>query len=112
MKKWSILLLISAFTIILAACNAGEKNGQSGSEADSKDMVTINHEYGETPVKKNPENVVVFDFGVLDTLDELGIEVVGLPKATIPNYLEKFSDDKYTNVGSLKEPDFEAIHAL
>ena len=63
-------------------------------------------------VNKNPEKVVVFDFGILDTLDELGIEVAGLPQANIPGYLKKYEDEKYTNLGSLKEPDFEAIHAL
>ncbi len=68
--------------------------------------------YGEAVVKKNPEKVVVFDFGILDTLDELGIEVAGLPQANIPSYLSKYEDEKYANLGSLKEPDFEAIHAL
>ena len=61
---------------------------------------------------KNPEKVVVFDFGILDTLDELGIEVAGLPQTNVPSYLSKYEDSKYANLGSLKEPDFEAIHAL
>ena len=61
-------------------------------------------------MKKNPEKVVVFDFGMLDTLDELGVEVAGLPQANVPAYLSKYEDAKYANVGSLKEPDFEAIH--
>ena len=26
--------------------------------------------------------------------------------------MEKYADKEYTNVGSLKEPDFEAIHAM
>ena len=74
--------------------------------------MTIKHELGETTVTKNPEKVVVFDFGMLDTLDELGIEVAGLPQSNIPSYLSKYEDEKYANLGSLKEPDFEAIHAL
>ena len=75
--------------------------------------MTIKHELGEdSTVTKNPEKVVVFDFGILDTFDELGIEVAGLPQANIPSYLSKYEDEKYTNLGSLKEPDFEAIHAL
>ncbi|MFL6555149.1 MAG: siderophore ABC transporter substrate-binding protein, partial [Bacillus sp. (in: firmicutes)] len=76
------------------------------------EKMTIKHQYGEAEVNKNPEKVVIFDFGVLDTLDELGIEVTGLPQASIPSYLKKYADKKYTNVGSLKEPDFEAIHEL
>ena len=97
--------------VVLTACSSNDEK-QSGADQTDADMITIEHEYGKPSVKKNPEKVVVFDFGVLDTLDELGIEVTGLPQATIPRYLEKFADEKYTNLGSLKEPDFEAVHAL
>ena len=38
----------------------------------------------------------------------LGIEPVGLPKGgTIPSYLSKYRDAKYTNVGSLTEPNLK-----
>src|SRR5699024_9028549 len=54
--------------------------------------------------------VVVFDFGALDTLDALGVEVVGVAQAgVIPSYLEKYASEDYENIGSLKEPDFEKI---
>src|SRR5699024_3396437 len=49
------------------------------------------------------------DFGSLDTLDKLGIEVAGVPQKNIPSYLEKYEGEEYENVGSLKEPDFEKI---
>lgn len=50
----------------------------------------------------------MFDFGILDTLDKLGVQVTGVPQANIPPYLSKYADkDAYSNVGSLKEPDFE-----
>ena len=38
--------------------------------------------------------------------------MAGLPRANVPGYLSKYDDDKYVNLGSLKEPDFEAIHAM
>ena len=49
-------------------------------------MISVEHELSDKPVEvsKNPEKVVVFDFGTLDTLDELGIEVAGLPRANVP----------------------------
>lgn len=73
----------------------------------------ITHELGTTFVKKNPEKVIVFDYGVLDTLDKIGVDVIGLPKSsTIPDYLSKYSDNKYVNVGSLQEPLFEDIFDL
>jgi len=72
----------------------------------------IPHPLGTTTLAKKPERVVVFDFGALDTLDKLGVDVIALPKTLIPGYLQKYHDPKYVNVGSLQEPDFERIYAL
>ncbi|MFC3209550.1 siderophore ABC transporter substrate-binding protein [Planomicrobium okeanokoites] len=119
MKK----LLLIAFTLMmaafLAACGADEEATDSNTaSADTKsaetEEITVTHELGETTFDKNPEKVVVFDFGILDSMDKLGIEAVaGVPQANIPSYLEKFADaEKYENVGTLKEADFEAIHAM
>ncbi|HBZ10618.1 MAG TPA: ABC transporter [Bacillus bacterium] len=116
MKKWTLLVMVLMAALVFAACGT-KKESQSG-EKDSNDTekqaeeITIKHEYGEAAIKKNPKNIVVFDFGVLDTLDELGIDVTGVPQTAIPAYLEKYAGKEYTNVGSLKEPDFEAIHNL
>ena len=114
MKKWSLLILVAMIMVVLAACGEEEATkAVSGSGVGTKEeTITIKHELGEAIVPVNPEKVVVFDFGVLDTLDELGIEVAGVPQASIPNYLEKYAGSEYTNVGSLKEADFEAIHAM
>lgn len=119
MKKISIALMMFALMALLVACGTKEENPSEKSTGDNKEVetaesesITIKHELGETTIKKNPEKVVVFDFGVLDTLDELGVEVAGLPQSNIPSYLSKYEDEKYANLGSLKEPDFEAIHAL
>lgn len=115
MKNWKIATIFIALLLFLVACGNKEMDTEEKETDRTKqkvEEVTVTHEYGETKVKKTPENVVVFDFGVLDTLDELGIEVTGVPQANVPNYLEKYLSDDYTNVGSLKEPDFEAIHQL
>lgn len=118
MKKW----LLAAFTLLLvaflAACGSDKAEDKNTAEADTKEAetetITVTHELGETTFDKNPEKVVVFDFGILDSMDKLGIEAVaGVPQANIPAYLEKYSDaEKYENVGTLKEADFEAINAL
>ncbi len=115
MKKWSFLVVMFSMIFLLAACGGAKeesKTESTGSETAKDEKMTIEHKYGEAVIDKNPEKVVVFDFGILDTLDELGVEVTGVPQTTIPAYLEKYADKKYTNVGSLKEPDFEAIHAM
>ena len=57
----------------------------------------------------NPETVYTFDLGVLDSLTALGVEVDGVPEAVFPESLAQYGDDSYTKIGSMKEPDFEAI---
>lgn len=111
MKKIPLLLVIGLLAVLIAACGSTD-NKEKGADSDSgekAEKITVKHELGETEVMKNPKKVVVFDFGMLDTLDKLGIEVAGVPQANIPSYLEKYESDDYENVGSLKEPDFEKI---
>lgn len=123
MKKWILALLAVLLIGFLAACGetedttkeaeaTEEKAGAQEDSATSKFPMTITHELGETVLEEKPENVVVFDFGILDALSTLDIDVAGVPQAAIPPYLEEYAGDEYTNVGSLKEPDFEAIHAM
>src|SRR5690625_4530957 len=76
------------------------------------ETINVMHELGTTKVPFNPQRVVVFDYGVLDSLDKLGVDVVGLPKTSLPPYLSKFSGPAYTNAGTLQEPDFEVVNAL
>lgn len=117
MKKWAIAILMLAMLAVLAACGAEEEATDSqtaDAQTTEAETVTVTHELGETEVPKNPEKVVVFDFGILDTLDQLGVEsVAGVAQESIPTYLEKYKDtEKYENIGTLKEADFEAIHAM
>lgn len=115
MKKKLSLLLLTFVLAVLAACGNTEKsNAEADSSKDSAKPaeIKVTHELGEDTVPVNPKKVVVFDFGILDTLDKLGVEVTGVPQANIPPYLSKYEDSKYANVGSLKEPDFEAISEL
>lgn len=98
--------------LILTACGSSSDKENSGSNQEDKETILIEHRLDNDPVEvsKNPEKIVVFDYGMLDTLDKMGIEVVGVPKgSTIPPYLSKYEDAKYENIGSLKEPDFEKI---
>ncbi|OUN00347.1 MAG: ABC transporter [Firmicutes bacterium ZCTH02-B6] len=73
--------------------------------------LVIRHDLGETVLTKQPQRVVVFDFGALETLDRLGVPVVGLPKQGLPSYLAKYQGNEYANVGSLTEPAFERVYA-
>ncbi|WP_208589005.1 siderophore ABC transporter substrate-binding protein [Gracilibacillus suaedae] len=72
------------------------------------------YEFADVEFEEMPENIVVFDYGFLDTLDALGVEgIVGVANGnTLPSHLEDYASDDYTNIGSLKEPLLEDIAAL
>jgi len=111
MKKHRLLIILGILLFVLGACGSADDEDEAGNDAadDQPEAVTVEHELGTTEIEKNPEKVVVFDFGVLDSLDELGINVAGVPQSNLPSYLDKYEGDEYENVGSLKEPDFEKI---
>ncbi|MDQ0219703.1 siderophore ABC transporter substrate-binding protein [Peribacillus cavernae] len=111
-RKLSLFLLISILAVVVAACGSNDSaESKSGSEGKKEsEEITIKHQLGETKVKKNPEKVVVFDFGTLDTLDKLGVKVTGVPGQNLPKYLDKYKSVE--NVGGLTEPDFEKINEL
>ncbi len=107
MKKLTLLMTGLLFVLLLAACGS---NSDSASGADKEEeKLTIEHELGKTEVTKNPEKIVAFDMGALDTLDKLGADVAGVPQENLPDYLSKYSSSDYENVGGLKEPDLEKI---
>lgn len=58
-----------------------------------------------------PETVVALDLAAIDTLTALGIDVDGVPAFTPPAYLAPAMDGVQT-VGSLFEPDFEALAVM
>lgn len=115
-KNLLFLLALSFMVLMLVACGSSDDEGTNSDTSKDKETeeaatVTVTHELGETEVPKNPEKVVVFDFGILDSLDKLGVDaVVGVAKSgTLPEYISKYAGDEYENIGSLKEPDFEKI---
>lgn len=59
------------------------------------------------------QRIATFDLGSLDTLDALGVndQVVGVPKASLPDYLEQYAADNITDIGGLRSPDMDAISA-
>ena len=98
----ALILLVASYIVVSLLKNETNHNGE----------VTITHELGTTEVNKNPEKIVVFDFGILEILDKLEIDVVGLPKDSLPEHLKKYNNSNVTNVGTLFEPNFEVIFNL
>ena len=99
--------------LALSACGGTEDTAAAADGAGSAPAeVTVAHAQGETTVPADPETVVVFDLGTLATLDSLDVEVAGVPEAAFPESLAEYGEDSYAKVGSLFEPDYEAVNAL
>lgn len=113
-KKVAGIISIALIAIIGIFSIGMKKDKNNGSSNEATTTVAVTDANGEkVELNKNPERVVVFDYGVTDILKNLGVDIIGLPKSgTLPEILSVYADDKYTNVGDLKEPDFEAIEAL
>ncbi|GAB2697402.1 siderophore ABC transporter substrate-binding protein [Paenibacillus thermoaerophilus] len=123
-RKWSLTALVVSMSLFAAACGGGSdstggsaaSSSPSASAASSPSAapqeLTIKHQLGEAKVKVNPQKVLVFDYGALDTLDKLGVNVTGVAQKNVPPYLSKYKDAKYENIGTLQEPDYEKISAL
>ncbi|WP_211234306.1 siderophore ABC transporter substrate-binding protein [Paenibacillus taiwanensis] len=117
-------MMTLVIAVVAAACgdkntasNGGSTEQATGSTtsttAAEQSELEITHKLGTTKVKLNPQKVVVFDFGALDTLDKLGVPVAGVPRAgNVPAYLAKYNSAEIENVGGLKEPDFEKINDM
>lgn len=77
-------------------------------EGPGEGELTIVHAQGETVVKKNPEKIVSFDVATIQTIEFLGGTLVGVPEIS--------QEGAYTSdaevVGSLFEPDYEALNAM
>lgn len=107
-------MIIGAIILVLIAgvfIFKGMSKPEVAKEVETNETMTVTHTLGETVVPKNPSKVVVFELGVLDAMQELGIQdvVVAAPKASLTGYLETLNRDDLTDVGSVKEPDFEKI---
>lgn len=107
--------LFTLLLILTAAFFAGCSESSSTPPADTGRTLTIaDAVHGEQQVPVDPKRIVSFDYGALDTLLTLGAEdkVVGLPKSNLPKILEPFADQRYADVGTLFEPNFELLFEL
>lgn len=79
----------------------------------AQELLTIEHAQGQTQVKKLPKTVAVLDWSTLDTMAALGLEAQGIPNSNVlPPMLEQYADERFVKVGTLFEPDYEALQNL
>jgi len=108
MHRKNITTLCAAVLITLGSCANNSKK-----QNDSADVVNVTHELGKTTVSVNPKKVFVYDMGTLESLQDLGIPVAGIPKDFVPPHLQQYKDDtKVADVGSILQPNFEKVSTL
>jgi iron complex transport system substrate-binding protein len=73
--------------------------------------VTVETATGPVEAPANPETIVVLDVAAMDTLDALGVTADGVTDMLYVDYLDDFAAEAEA-VGTLFEPDFEAINAI
>lgn len=116
MKKRSMKNLLAGmfFGLFMGVVVSCGNNKTVDSQIDYKpNLVSVQHVNGTVDIDKNKVGkVAVFDYGILDILENLGVDIAGLPKTNLPARFSKYNEDKYVNLGGLKEIDFESLNAM
>jgi iron complex transport system substrate-binding protein len=79
--------------------------------ASAAGAMEIDTAKGPVEIAERPERIAVFDIAAIDTLDGLGVEIAGVPDNLYIDAL-RHVDDGAETVGTLFEPDLEALSAL
>lgn len=108
-----ILGIVAVAAVVLIGGALILKGGKNTGASNNESKIEITHSLGTTSIEKTPERVVVLDYGALDVLDGLDVEVVGVPKSgKVPEYLSKYKGNEYGDTGTVKEPNLEVINEL
>ena len=110
MKKIFYVVTVLVFLVVFVGCTQGQAATQA--YLDDSNSIIITHASGQTRVPLNPSRVAVFDMGILDTLDYLGLadNVLGTATASLPSYLSHLAH--LPSLGTLHIPDVELLAEL
>lgn len=118
-RRWTPALVLAAM-VALQGCGqeaakppqaAGEPAGSSSSRQPYA-SITVQHKLGTTVIEKLPRRVVALDMNEVDNLDELGVQVVGMPKDFVPHFLAKYRHAvDVQDMGAIVQPNLERVHA-
>lgn len=108
-------LFLGAVALSLAMISCTKSSTEKKEDVDSGSYVTIDHLSGSTKVKSHPENVVILQYGSLDTYEQLGLKnlVKGIPLSELPQYLIHFKNEhQLVGLGTTMEANMEKINEL
>ncbi|AUQ76650.1 siderophore ABC transporter substrate-binding protein [Phaeobacter piscinae] len=107
MAKWTRLQLAAALMLGLAGPATAD---QTTTETD-RATVPVMTALGLRELPAQPQKIVVLDIAAVDTLAALEVPIAGLPSRLYVDYLDK-QQAEAAPMGTLFEPDFEAIAGL
>lgn len=109
-RATALFSLVPASALFLAGCSTETE----ADTTETAETVVVAAENGEIEIPRNPATVVVFDNAQLDILDALGVDIAGIPSSeVVPDLFADYAENEdVADVGSLFEPDFEAVAAL
>lgn len=113
-RLFSVAFSVALCTLFLAACTAQTPTTSESTPATTgqeQGQVEVEHLHGTATVPVTPERVVVFDIVSLDTLDALGVKPTAVAGSVFPTHLAHYGTDDLPKVGTLFEPDYEALAA-
>ncbi|WP_282053249.1 siderophore ABC transporter substrate-binding protein [Phaeobacter inhibens] len=107
MAKWTRLQLAAALMLGLAGPAAADQTTTDTDRATVPVMTAL----GMRELPALPQKIVVLDIAAADTLAALEVPIAGLPSRLYVDYLNK-QQAEAAPMGTLFEPDFEAIAGL
>lgn len=131
MKKMTPVFLATALAMALTACNQNTPQNTAQDTAQSTPAestpakaetaesttpatgeVTLKTATGEATLSTNPQPLAVYDMTAMQNLAALGVAVQGMPKNLPLDNLKATDTPEPKEIGTLFEPDLEALHAL
>lgn len=105
--NWFIYISLLILGSLLYSCNTSNKKPKY-----TGNTIEVSHRLGTTKIPEKTERITVLDIGAIETLSELKKKPTGVPKKFLPSYLSEIKDDSsIEDIGSIIEPNLEAINA-
>ncbi|SNR64708.1 ABC transporter substrate-binding protein [Blastococcus mobilis] len=110
-----ITAVVAAMALSSCGSSADDTEEASAQESGSVETRSVDHVLGTTEVPVDPQRVVTLDTPHLDTALSLDITPVGSVQSDVATGFPEYLDDRTEGievVGTIEEPDLEAIAAL
>ncbi len=119
-KHWGLALLLAG-TAMIQGCDQASVEPAAGAAKESAEVdtadtrytpVEVSHKLGITRVEQRPTRVAALDMNEVDFLDQLDVDVVGMPKDFVPHFLSRYKEDaEVLDLGAIVQPNLERVHA-